>query len=290
MSSDHQPITRTATRPQVFDRYDRALSRLYHLEASNAFGCDAAPYESIDAELPSIVDRCRRSVDVFAQKAFETESYPGEAFDRLCGTETTSGLYEFVSRAEIDPSDVVLLRGTTAAVESRVFHRLFEAMTDIGVIVSTAQPGHHVVDTVAVGDLTVVDCTPTMSTEHDDDRVRSLPNASNLTAVGTKIVGGIQDCDGSTPPLLGVQSLYDLGIHNSPQAVSRFLQVVISKLRGWGVGGVMVGGPDGESSDAALEYHFDYVVDVRPTPGGGIEARVRGKAATPATWHTLWKD
>jgi hypothetical protein len=270
----------------VLERYDRALDRLY---------ASATTAERTGSDVDATVAERRRRADRLHAAAAAVERFPGEAFTRIdregVAPRRPVTPASFVDRVELAEDDVVLLEGPTTTRTFELFRRLFEAVTDEGVIVSTKHASRDVVDAFDVADLTVVDCTasgPKTSTAAAHGEHRPVGRSNDLTGIGTGIVASL-DGPAERDRALGVYTLDQMRIAQPDRVVDRFLCVLTGKLRNWGVGALVATDPRTADDGRRLAAQFDYRVSVREVGGGAgdVELKVIGKLGVAEQWRSL---
>jgi hypothetical protein len=191
---------------------------------------------------------------------------------------------------QADSSDVFLLTGDGNEVEYDAFVRLFNSLSQDGVVVSTKYPASTLSEDISGGDLTIVDCTRAdgVSVASDGQAVTTA-SCGNLTRLGMRISDAIERHAETEKAVLGFHSLSQLLAFHSPDIVGQFLQVVVGQLRNHKLGGIFMAPRQANDAPefAIVRTQFDYVVGLHRAETGLMKAKVEGKADTGGEWRSI---
>lgn len=184
----------------------------------------------------------------------------------------------------------VLVAGPPMSGKSTLLGLLLAETAERVIVVSTSDGDGVVRDRFPDVDvLGVVDCVT--RSQHVDvtetDLVRYVSSPKNLTEIGMKFTGLVEEFDNDGPPVaVGLDSLSDLLVYREAEDVYRFIRTFTGQASGLGWTSFVTINTemhDARTTETVLEP-FDVVVDTR-VADGDRQFRVRG-----ATDETDWQD
>lgn len=202
--------------------------------------------------------------------------------------------------SELDAGSNVLVAGPVMTGKRRLMNALLAQGTpnERGTIVITTRKSadrtirgfEQVTGPIDEGRLSVVDCTGSSRNFGDANDLSSVQHVSNpgdLTGIGIGVTKFMRRYyDQGVGARLGLHSLSTMLMYSDLRRVFQFLHVMTGRISNSDFVGVftlddtMVDGTDVN----ILTQPFDAVVDVRDTPDGTRELRVRGADIGPRRW------
>jgi KaiC/GvpD/RAD55 family RecA-like ATPase len=205
--------------------------------------------------------------------------------------------------AELDAGSNVLVAGPVMTGKRRLMHALLAQNTpnERGTIVITTRKDadrtvrdfEQVAGPIDEELLSVVDCTGSSGNfggARNSLAVQQVSNPGDLTGVGIGVTKFMRRYyDEHIGARLGLHSLSTMLMYSDLRRVFQFLHVMTGRIRNSDFVGVFtLDDTMVDSTDVnILTQPFDAVVDVRDTPDGTRELRVRGADIGPRQWTSV---
>ncbi len=271
----------------VFDLYRRSVDRLFELINTRESRAEVLADCGTDM-LDNAIDLQQAQTTRLEASAMEIERCPAELFGYMFGATDSPTPRVTAEAIRMEATDLVLLRGKSTERKFELFRRLFGAVADRGVIVSTKHVADDVVGSVAASPLTVIDCTSSGQYALSDSTEIRHVHDGNPTRLGTELLDVLDSeaQNGNGNRMVGLYSLGQLSGLQSDEMQEQFLNVLTGKLRSRGVGALVATGSPAEDEHDRSK-HFDYTITHRQRTHGADELRVSGKLGTKKRWQSV---